>query len=100
MKDLAEERADIYRIFSNAKRLHIFWLLLEKKEWSVNDLAEAIDTSIQNTSQHLRLMKAKSILTTRRNGKEIYYRIADTENGQFCRYIHETAIPPKKKRRF
>ena len=92
MKKLAEERAEIYQIFSNAKRLQIFWLL-EEQEMSVNNLAETIGTSIQNTSQHLLLMKAKNILNTRREGKEIYYGIADTEIGKLCRFIlngHQT----------
>jgi DNA-binding transcriptional ArsR family regulator len=87
MKQLAEERAEIYRIFSNAKRLLIFWLLNEE-EMPVNKIAESIDSSIQNTSQHLRLMKANKILETRRNGKEIYYRISDSEIGEFCKNIH------------
>lgn len=87
MKQLAEERAEIFRIFSNSKRLLIFWLLNEK-EMPVNKIAESIDSSIQNTSQHLRLMKANKILDTRRNGKEIYYRISDSEIGEYCKTIH------------
>lgn len=86
MKKIAEERAEIYQIFSNAKRLLIFWLL-EEQEMPVKSLTEALGTSIQNTSQHLRLMKAKNILETRRDGKEIYYRIADTATGNLCRDI-------------
>lgn len=84
LADLAKEVADINRIFSNEKRLMIFWLLAQH-EMSVNDLAEAIDTSIQNTSQHLRLMKANNILDSHRNGQSILYRIADSEISQYCR---------------
>ncbi len=91
MKKKAKELSEIYRIFSNEKRLLIFWLLLEG-EMPVNGISGAIDSSVQNTSQHLRLMKANSILDTRRNGKEIYYRIADTEIGQLCRLIHQETI--------
>ena len=88
MRQLAEEKAEIYRIFSNAKRVLIFWLLSEE-EMPVNKIAESIDSSVQNTSQHLRLMKTNRILDTRRNGKEVYYRIADSEIGQFCKTIHK-----------
>jgi DNA-binding transcriptional ArsR family regulator len=88
MKEIAEERAEIYRIFSNAKRLLIFWLL-DEEEMPVNKIAESIGSSIQNTSQHLRLMKANKILDTRRNGKEVYYRISDSDIGEFCRTIHK-----------
>ena len=92
MRELAEERAEIYNIFSNANRLLIFWLLLDG-EMSVNEIAETIDASMQNTSQHLRLMKSRNILETRRNGKEIYYMIADTEAANICRRINRYALP-------
>lgn len=85
---LAERQAEVYRVFSHAKRIQIFWLLMES-EMSVNDIAEAISASIQNTSQHLRLMKAAHILDTRRDGQAIYYRIADTDIGNYCRRVLE-----------
>ena len=88
VRHLAESQAEIYRIFSHSNRIQIFWLLMEN-EMSVNDIAEAIAASVQNTSQHLRLMKAASILDTRRNGQTIYYRIADTDIGNYCRRILE-----------
>lgn len=88
---VAEVQAAIYQVFSNARRIQIFWLLMER-EMSVNELAEAIDASIQNTSQHLRLMKAEDILVTRRNGQSIYYRIARNERGRYCRAIIRKAL--------
>jgi DNA-binding transcriptional ArsR family regulator len=88
VKQLAESQAEIYRIFSNSNRIQIFWLLMEN-EMSVNDIAEAIGTSVQNTSQHLRLMKTSGILDTRRDGQTIFYRIADTDIGHYCRRILE-----------
>lgn len=87
-KQLAESQAEIYRIFSHANRVQIFWLLMEN-EMSVNDISDAIEASVQNTSQHLRLMKAVNILDTRRNGQTIYYRIAETDMGSYCRRILE-----------
>ena len=86
MEFQAEELAEIFSIFSNAKRLLIFWSL-DGEEKSVNEIAEVIGSSMQNTSQHLRLMKAKNILHTRREGQLIYYRIADSEVADFCRYL-------------
>ena len=86
MEFQAEELADIFSVFSNAKRLLIFWSL-DGEEKTVNEIAQAIDTSMQNTSQHLRLMKAKNILESRRDGQSIYYRIADSEIANFCRYF-------------
>jgi DNA-binding transcriptional ArsR family regulator len=87
-RQLAESQAEIYRIFSHANRIQIFWLLMES-EMSVNDIAESIESSVQNTSQHLRLMKAAAILDTRRDGQTIYYRIAENDMGGYCKRILE-----------
>ena len=88
VKQLAESQAEIYRIFSHSNRVQIFWLLMEN-EMSVNEVAEAIEASVQNASQHLRLMKAANILDTRRNGQTIFYRIAENDMGNYCRRILE-----------
>ena len=81
-----DELAEIFSIFSNAKRIQIFWSL-DGTEKSVNAIAQAIDSSMQNTSQHLRLMKSRNILESRRNGQSIYYRIADGDVANFCRFL-------------
>ena len=88
MEEVAEKLADIFSVFSNAKRVLIFWSL-DGTEKSVNEIARSIDSSMQNTSQHLRLMKGKSILDTRRNGQTIYYRIADSDIADYCRLLHQ-----------
>ena len=88
MQELAEELAEIYGVFSNPKRLLIFWTL-DGTEMSVNEIASSIGASLQNTSQHLRLMKDKDILTNRREAQTIYYRISDSEIGRYCRLIHK-----------
>jgi DNA-binding transcriptional ArsR family regulator len=82
----ADELAEIFSIFSNAKRIQIFWSL-DGTEKSVNEIAQAINSSMQNTSQHLRLMKAQNIVESRRNGQSIYYRIADSDIAVFCRFL-------------
>jgi DNA-binding transcriptional ArsR family regulator len=82
----AEEQAEIHQIFSNPRRILILWLL-ESEERSVSDIAEYIGASLQNTSQHLRLMKDKGILITRREGQMIYYRVRDDTVAENCKKI-------------
>lgn len=72
--ELARQQAEICRLFGNANRILILWVLADQ-ELSVTAIAEAIDSSIQNASQHLRLMKDKGILETRREGHMVYYRV-------------------------
>lgn len=73
--DLARSQAEICRIFGNPNRVLILWAL-GKQEMSVSAIALLIGASLQNTSQHLRLMKDKNILISRREGNAIYYQIA------------------------
>ena len=70
----AQEQAQYCQVFSNPRRILILWAL-GKDEMSVGDLATIVGASIQNTSQHLRLMRDRGILTSRREGHAIFYRI-------------------------
>ena len=75
-KALAKKRASLFRVFGNARRVLILWALGDQ-EVSVSELASTIDASLQSTSQHLRIMKNKGIVASRREGQTIYYRITD-----------------------
>ena len=82
----AQQQAEFCGILGNAHRIQIVWALGEQ-ELTVSEIAEEIDASMQNTSQHLRLMKNKGVLQSRRDGREIYYRVADTKFTRTCPVI-------------
>ena len=69
-RTIIEEQAEIHHIFSNPSRLLILWEL-EAQEMSVGEIAEKIGATLQNTSQHLRLMKDRGILEARREGQTV-----------------------------
>lgn len=75
---VAERQAEICKTFSNPTRILILWVLSEE-ELSVGEIANAVNASLQNTSHHLRLMKDKGILNSRREGQTIFYAIQDRE---------------------
>jgi len=79
----AQELAEFCGILGNAHRIQIVWAL-GKQELTVSEISAELNTSMQNTSQHLRLMKNKGVLLSRRDGREIYYRIADTKFNRTC----------------
>jgi DNA-binding transcriptional ArsR family regulator len=89
MLESARQQAEICKVFGNVNRIMILWVL-GNQEMSVGDIAAAIDTSLQNASQHLRLMKDRGILTSRRKGHTIYYRIAGNELMEGCRILQQT----------
>jgi len=84
LRNRIEEQAELHQVLSNSSRLLILSALVER-EMSVGEIAEQIGASLQNTSQHLRLMKDKGVLEARRDGQTIFYRIAISEIGEYCK---------------
>lgn len=58
-------------------RLRIFWLLCHTEECVAN-IAAAVNMSSPAVSHHLRLLKAAGLIVSHREGKEMFYRAADT----------------------
>ncbi len=83
LKASAQKQAELCKVFGNEQRILIIWALSEC-ECTVSEVAEAIDSSLQNTSQHLNLMKDKGVLSSHREGREVYYRIVEDEFIQNC----------------
>ena len=87
-KEIFELQASICQTMANAKRLEIISTLGEG-ELAVGELADKMDVKISNLSQHLSLMKSKGILTSRRDGVHIYYRIANPKVIKACGLMKE-----------
>ena len=68
--------AMIGRALAHEHRLRILELLAQR-ETSVEVLAERVGLSIANASQHLRLLRAAGLLTSRRDGKYVLYVVSD-----------------------
>ena len=86
LRNTAEEQAELHQILSNPSRLLILRSLAQQ-EMSVGEIATQIGATLQNTSQHLRLMKDKGVLEARRDGQTIFYQIAAGEIGENCRQL-------------
>jgi rhodanese-related sulfurtransferase/predicted transcriptional regulator len=69
--------AEIGRALGHEHRLRILELLAQR-ETSVEALAERVGLSIANASQHLRLLRAAGLLTSRRDGKYVLYVVSDS----------------------
>jgi DNA-binding transcriptional ArsR family regulator len=84
----ARKQADRCKVFSSTRRVLILWALIEHP-LTVSEVAEAINTSLQNTSQHLRLMKDKGILTSKREGSTVYYEYLHDPSNDLCPQLLE-----------
>ncbi len=76
MKELYKLHAEMCKVFSNSTRLEILNLLRDK-QLSVTELIEKTKLSQANISQHLSIMKSKGIVTSNREGKNIYYKLTN-----------------------
>ena len=88
----AEEQARFCSIFSNARRIQILWALADR-ELSVGAIAKAVGSSMQNVSQHLSRMKDFNIVSSRREGQTIYYRIEDETLMAQCSNLLQANVP-------
>lgn len=72
-------------------RLRIFWLLCHCEECVIN-LASMVGMSSPAVSHHLRQLKSSGLIVSRREGKEVYYRAADTEQAQLLHRMIEKMV--------
>jgi len=70
--------ADALRQLGDSSRLRIFWLLCHCEECVIN-ISAMVDMSSPAVSHHLKSLKEGGLIVSRRAGKEMYYRAADTE---------------------
>jgi rhodanese-related sulfurtransferase len=65
--------------------------LLCQGERSVEDIADQIDQSIANTSQHLQQLLRAGLVSTRRDGTHIYYSLASPRVGELWAAVRDVA---------
>jgi ArsR family transcriptional regulator len=65
----------LLKAISHPKRLEIIHLL-RKRELNVSQMLEMLDLPQANLSQHLTLMRKANVVETRKEGKEVYYKLA------------------------
>ncbi|MFN7947588.1 MAG: metalloregulator ArsR/SmtB family transcription factor [Blastocatellia bacterium] len=84
--EIYERQAQICKAFSSPVRLHLLDLLSEG-ERSVSELQKGLGISRTNVSQHLAVLKAVGVVSTRRAGKQIFCSLAMPEVKQACQMI-------------
>lgn len=72
------QAAECLRILAHPHRLQIVQLLLDGNKISVNELAETCGLAQPAMSDHLRLMQRCGFLSSERDGRTVYYRIAES----------------------
>ena len=70
--------ADIFKQLGDTTRVRLFWLLCHCEECVLNISAMMKMTS-PAISHHLRALRNKGLVSSRRVGKEVYYKSSNTE---------------------
>lgn len=86
-EDRFDRVSEIFRQLGDPVRVRIFWLLCHQEECVVN-IAAIMKMSPPAVCHHLASMQNSGLLICRRDGKEVYYHAAHTEE---CRLLHGAA---------
>ncbi len=85
-----ERAAAIFRAAGDPARLRILETL-SREECCVSALAEASHDGMSTVSQRLRLLRAEGLVERRREGRHVYYRLADDHVAALIRNALEHA---------
>ncbi|MBQ6508500.1 MAG: helix-turn-helix transcriptional regulator [Flexilinea sp.] len=75
-EELLADLADLFKNFSDTTRIRILSLLIDN-EMCVCDIAAALGATQSAVSHQLRILKQSRLVRYRRQGKVIYYALAD-----------------------
>lgn len=78
--------SEIFKQLSDTTRLQIFWLLCHQEECVIN-IAALLEMSSPAVSHHLRSLHDCGLISGRRDGKEVYYKVSDSEE---CELLHQS----------
>jgi ArsR family transcriptional regulator len=73
-----DRSAAVARALADPKRLCVLELLADGGERSVGDLSRDVGCQVPNMSQHLSVLRSAGVVSSRRQGSTVLYRIADT----------------------
>ena len=83
--------ADLFKQMGDLSRVRIFWLLCHCEECVIN-ISSLMEMSSPAVSHHLKQLKMTGLIISRRDGKEVYFKAADTVQAQMLHHMIEQAI--------
>jgi len=75
-REIFKLHSELCKVFSDPNRLEILSILGNKSK-TVSDLVLATGLRQANVSQHLAILRAKKVVKSKRDGKQIIYSISD-----------------------
>lgn len=92
-----ERAVGTFRMLSDVTRVQMLWALMDD-ELSVNELATVVGKPAASMSQHLAKMRLARLVSCRRDGARVYYRLDSSHVRQLVRdavvHAERTATAP------
>ena len=95
MRAAAGEATALLFALANENRL-LLLCQLTKGEKSVSELEALLDIHQPTLSQQLGVLRSEGLVNTRRDGKRIYYSVADERVLMLLNTMHELFCPPEE----
>jgi len=83
--------ANVFKQVGDASRVRIFWILCHYEK-NVMELAELTDMTSPAVSHHLRQLKLGGLVSSRRDGKEVYYKASESLEAQALHEMIESVM--------
>ncbi len=90
----AEHVSEVLKAVANPVRLRIIEVL-NNREMCVGDIVQALGLKQAITSQQLNMMKDKGVLSCRRDGAKVYYRIENKNVIKLLNCVYDHCEPKK-----
>lgn len=85
-KLIYEKQVNICKAFANPIRLRILDLI-SLRPYAASELQQELSISKANLSQHMTILRAAGVITTNREGKQVYCTLAIPEVKEACHLI-------------
>lgn len=83
--------SEVFAQLSDPTRLRIFWMLCHCEACVIN-IAAMLNMSSPAVSHHLRILRSTGLIVSRREGKEVFYRAAESEVAQLLHHMIEQTM--------
>ncbi|MBN2076743.1 MAG: helix-turn-helix transcriptional regulator [Dehalococcoidales bacterium] len=91
-------KAEVCKTLADPKRLYILNELREG-EMSVGELGSVCDLNQAVVSRHLAILRNGGVVTARREGTNVYYKLADPKIGEACDVMQQVVLSKIDKNR-
>ena len=92
LRPLFRAHAEMCKALAHEHRLAIMYALSDGGERCVSDLAAYAGISVHNVSQHLRVLKERRLVQSRKEAQTVYYSITNPKLVRACTLIRQALV--------